>query len=189
MLERYRPQNTLRDRTRKKQLDSLLQQPDPRLYEQARKRRQEAEFRERVERIESQVPDTQESPEVVTAQELRKPAGGTEAELGLERPDKRGTFRKFGEDVLGKLDRAGKSFYSSLAFLGTTDLPFTDKTPFEIANENLPRTVRGPLQFEGLNDLGKSLRKKGVKASDFFSTDVGVDGEVSESQKKSFRFL
>ena len=184
MLERYRPQNTLRDRTRKKQLDSLLQQPDPRLFEQARKRRQEAEFRERVERIESQVPDTQESPEVVTAQELRKPAGGTEAELGLEQPDKRGTFRKFGEDVLGKLDRAGKSFYSSLAFLGTTDLPFTDKTPFEIANENLPRTVRGPLQFEGLNDLGKSLRKKGVKASDFFSTEVGKDGEVSESQKK-----
>ena len=184
MLERYRPQNTLRNRTRKKQLDSLLQQPDPRLYEQARKRRQEAEFRERVESIESQVPDTQESPEVVTAQELRKPAGGTEAELGLEQPDKRNVFARFGEDVLSKITGAQKSFASGVAYLGTTDLPFTDKTPLEIANEHLPRSVRGPLQFGALNELGKSLREKGVNASDFFSTEVGKDGELPESQKK-----
>ena len=185
MLERYRPQNTLRDRTRKKQLDSLLQQPDPRLYEQARKRRQEAEFRERVERIESQVPDTQESPEVVTAQELRKPAGGTEAELGLEQPDKRDFLTKalgFGGDLIKENLKNTRKILSSIGYLGTTPLPFTDKTPFELFR-NAQRVQAAPFQIDALNDLGKDLRKKGVTASDLFSTRVSTDKTKDQQQK------
>ena len=109
MLERYQPRKTsLRDKARANQLQSFLQQPDPRLFEQARKRRQEAEFRKRVKEIEAQVPEVQTSLEIPAAEELRKPAGGTEAELGLEQVDKRNPLAKWGSGILEQLDRGVK---------------------------------------------------------------------------------
>ena len=141
--------------------------------------------KERVESIESQVPDTQPSPEVVTAQELRKPAGGTEAELGLEQPDKRDFLTKalgFGGDLIKENLKNTRKILSSIGYLGTTPLPFTDKTPFELFR-NAQRVQAAPFQIDALNDLGKDLRKKGVTASDLFSTRVSTDKTKDQQQK------
>ena len=166
MLERYQPRKTsLRDKARANQLQSFLQQPDPRLFEQARKRRQEAEFRKRVKEIEAQVPEVQTSLEIPAAEELRKPAGGTEAELGLEQVDKRNPLAKWGSGILEQLDRGVKKTVSAIAHLGTTDIPFSDKTPFELMN--MGKSIQGrTFQLDALNDLGKQMREQGITASD-----------------------
>ena len=188
MLERYERQNRLRNKARKNQLGALLQQPDPRLYEQAIKRRQEADFRKRVKKIEAQVPETQPSLEDAATKELRMPAGGTETEQGIIKNTAQRTLSGLlggGGKILEALDAATKTSVSAISHLGTANLPFTDKNAFELFQTSPLKNEMRPLQIDALNKLGKSMRNQGITAGDY----LGASPNIEENNKRSQKIL
>ena len=188
MLERYRPQRSLRDRTRRQQLQPSSQDYSDLLKAQiegAQKRRLRQMADEAQRQADSQTTNIPQT--TIGQQEASLQPGGTAAELGIQTPPKRKDKRGFLEGVGDYIKRADAFGAGLLGKVAAEEIRFTkNKTFGDILSTLSPySSVKGRDVSKGglintAEDLGKQLNEKGVSYGDILS---GLKIVVPENQR------
>ena len=176
MLERYRPQRSLRDRTRSQQLQPRSQDYSNLLKAQiegAQKRRLRQMADEAQRQADSQTTNIPQT--IIGQQEAGLQPGGTAAELGIQTPPKRKDKRGFFEGVGDYIKRADAFGAGLLGKVAAEEIPFTkEKTFADVLSFMIPSSTRkrdgsGGGLLRAAEDLGKELNEKGVSYGDILS--------------------
>jgi len=179
MLERYKPQNSLRNK-QKQSLQPRTQDYSSLLQAQilgAQRRRLQKQVEEAQKQADNQIQPTQFTD--VAKKESQMQAGGTSANLGIQTPPNEETKRSKFRELGTYLDRSAAFGAGLIGKVAAEKIPFTkDKTfgdilsnlgPYSTAGIDRQRdTTKGGL-INTAEELGKQLNEKGVSYNDILS--------------------